>query len=149
LVRFVVYFQWWRISTAERFIHLGRTWAVFATTTGKVAAAISVLAIVVLGTAFFSSYTSGQIGLGRQHRAAIQLASQKLEQLRADNEIGIAIPEGETSDEVSSGDLSYTPTTKTCRGPVPCACRLSRSKARGKSQVLSRWVTGTNKQTVK
>ena len=73
--------------------------------------AVSVLAIVVLGTAFFSFHTSGQVGLGKQHRAALELASQKLEQLRADNEIGIAITDGETSEEVTSGDLSYTRTT--------------------------------------
>ena len=79
----------------------------------EVMLAIAVLAIVVLGTAFFSFYTSGQIGLGKQHRAALQLASQKLEQLRADNEIGVDIPEGETSEEVSLGDLSYTRTTVT------------------------------------
>ena len=77
----------------------------------EVMLAISILAIVVLGTAFFSFYTSGQIGLGKQYRAALQLASQKMEQLRADNEIGIDITEGETSEEVSSGDLSYTRTT--------------------------------------
>lgn len=79
----------------------------------EVMLAISVLAIVVLGTVFFSFYTSGQIGLGKQHRAALQLASQKLEQLRADNEMDIDIPDGETSEEVSSGDLSYTRTTVT------------------------------------
>ena len=77
----------------------------------EVMLAISVLAIVVLGTAFFSFYTSGQIGLGEQHRAALQLAGQKLEQLRADNEIGIEITDGETSEEVTSGDFSYTRTT--------------------------------------
>jgi Tfp pilus assembly protein PilV len=79
----------------------------------EVTVAISVLAIVVLGTAFFSVYTSGKIGLSKQHRAALQLASQKLEQLRADNEIGIDMADGETSEEVSSGDLSYTRTTVT------------------------------------
>ena len=73
--------------------------------------AISVLAIVVLGTAFFSFYTSGQVGLGKQYRAALQLAGQRMEQLRADNELSIDITEGETSEEVSSGDLSYTRTT--------------------------------------
>jgi hypothetical protein len=73
--------------------------------------AVSVLAIVVLGTAFFSFHTSGQVGLGKQHRAALQLANQKIEQLRADNEIGVEITDGQTSEEVSSGDLSYTRTT--------------------------------------
>lgn len=77
----------------------------------EVMLAISVLAIVVLGTAFFSFYTSGRINIGKQQRAALQLASQKLEQLRADNEIGIDITDGETSEEVSSGDLFYTRTT--------------------------------------
>ena len=73
--------------------------------------AISVLAIVVLGTAFFSFYTSGQVGLGKQYRAALQLAGQRMEQLKADNELSIDITEGETSEEVSSGELSYTRTT--------------------------------------
>ena len=77
----------------------------------EVMLAISILAIVVLGTAFFSFHTSGQVGLGKQYRAALQLASQKMEQLRADNEIGLDITEGETSEDVSSGDLSYTRTT--------------------------------------
>jgi prepilin-type N-terminal cleavage/methylation domain-containing protein len=77
----------------------------------EVMLAISILAIVVLGTAFFSFHTSGQVSLGKQYRAALQLASQKMEQLRADNEIGLDVTEGETSEEVSSGDLSYTRTT--------------------------------------
>jgi prepilin-type N-terminal cleavage/methylation domain-containing protein len=77
----------------------------------EVMLAISVLAIVVLGTAFFSFYTSGRVGLGKQHRAALQLAGQKMEQLRADNEVGIGATDGETTEEVSSGDLSYTRTT--------------------------------------
>lgn len=75
--------------------------------------AISVLAIVVLGTAFFSFYTSGQIGLGKYHRVALQLASQKLEQLRADNDMDIDIPDGETSEDISLGDLSCRRTTVT------------------------------------
>lgn len=74
----------------------------------EVMLAISVLAIVVLGTAFFSFHTSGQVGLGKQHRAALQLAGQKMEQLRADNEVGIDVTDGETSEQVTSGDLSYT-----------------------------------------
>ncbi|MFC1636399.1 prepilin-type N-terminal cleavage/methylation domain-containing protein [Planctomycetota bacterium] len=77
----------------------------------EVMLAISVLAIVVLGTAFFSFHTSGQVGLGKQYRAALQLAGQKMEQLKADNEIDISIADGEISEEVSSGDLSYTRTT--------------------------------------
>jgi prepilin-type N-terminal cleavage/methylation domain-containing protein len=77
----------------------------------EVMLAISILAIVVLGTASFSSYTSGQVGLGKQYRAALQLAGQKLEQLKADNEIGVDIEAGKTSEEISSGDLSYTRTT--------------------------------------
>ena len=77
----------------------------------EVMLAISILAIVVLGTAFFSFYTSGQIRLGKQQRAALQLASQKLEQLRADNKMGIEIPVAESSEEISSGDTSYTRTT--------------------------------------
>ena len=77
----------------------------------EVMLAISVLVIVVLGTALFSSHTSGRVGLGKQYRAALQLAGQKMEQLRADNEIGLDVTDGETSEEVSSGDLSYTRTT--------------------------------------
>ena len=70
----------------------------------EVMLAISVLAIVVLGTGFFSFYTSGQINLGKQQRAALQLANQKLEELKADNKLGIEIAEDETSEELSSGD---------------------------------------------
>jgi len=77
----------------------------------EVMLAISVLAIVVLGMAFFSFYTSGQVGLGKQYRAALQLAGQKMEQLKADNETGIFVEDGETTEEVASGDLSYTRTT--------------------------------------
>ena len=77
----------------------------------EVMLAISILAIVVLGTAFFSYYTTGQVSLGKEHRAALQLAGQRLEQLRADNEIGIDVEDGETSENVSSGELSYTRTT--------------------------------------
>lgn len=77
----------------------------------EVMLAISVLAIVVLGTAFFSFYTSGQIGLGQQHRAALQLAGQKLDQIKADNEMGVDIADGQTNETVSSGDFSFTRTT--------------------------------------
>lgn len=77
----------------------------------EVMLAISILAIVVLGTASSSFYTSGQVGLGKQYRAALQLAGQKLEQLKADNEIGVDIEDGETNEEISSGDLSYIRTT--------------------------------------
>jgi Tfp pilus assembly protein PilV len=77
----------------------------------EVMLAMSILAIVVLGTASFSFYTSGQVSLGKQYRAALQLAGQKLEQLKADNEIGVDIEDGETSEDVTSGDLSCTRTT--------------------------------------
>lgn len=73
--------------------------------------AISILAIVILGTAFFSFRTSGQIGVGKQYLAACQLAGQKMEQLRADNEVGIGVTDGTTTEEVTSGDSSYTRTT--------------------------------------
>jgi Tfp pilus assembly protein PilV len=77
----------------------------------EVMLAISVLTIVIIGTVFFSLYTLGRIGLGKQHRAALQLTCQKMEQLKADNEIGIDIADGETSEEVSSGNLLFTRTT--------------------------------------
>lgn len=77
----------------------------------EVMLAISILAIVVLGTASFSFYTSGQLGLGKQYQTALQSAGQKLERLKADNEIGLDIEDGETSEELSSGDFAYTRTT--------------------------------------
>lgn len=77
----------------------------------EVMLAISILAIVVLGTAYFNFHASGQVGLGKQHRAALQLAGQKMEQLRADNEVGSAVTDGTTTEKVASGGASYTRTT--------------------------------------
>ena len=73
--------------------------------------AVSILAIVVLGTAYFSFYSTGQIGLGKYHRMALQLATQKLEQLRADNDMAIEVPDGETSEDLELGDATCTRTT--------------------------------------
>lgn len=77
----------------------------------EVMLAISVLSIVVIGVVFFSFFTSGRVGLSKQHRAALQLASQKMEQLKADTEIGISLADDVVNEDISSGDVSYTRTT--------------------------------------
>lgn len=66
--------------------------------------AILILAIVVIGGSSFFVYGRSWISLQGRYRAAIQLAAQKLEQLKADNYY--EIEEGETQESVSLGDSS-------------------------------------------
>ena len=66
----------------------------------EVMLAISILVIIVLGGA-------------KHSRVAVHLASQKLERLRADNNISIELPDGETIENIPLGDVSYDQTTVT------------------------------------
>lgn len=79
----------------------------------EVMLAISILVIIVLGGASLFAYGAGQISESKHSRVAVQLANQKLEQLRADNNISIEIPNGETKVNIPLGDLSYEQTTVT------------------------------------
>jgi len=73
--------------------------------------AISILVIIVLGGATLFAYGAGQISQSKHARVAVQLANQKLEGLRADNNISIEIPNGETIESISLEDVSYEQTT--------------------------------------
>ena len=73
--------------------------------------AITILVIIVLGGATLFAYGAGQISQSKHAREAVQLANQKLEHLRADNNISIDIPTVETTEYIPLGDLSYERTT--------------------------------------
>ena len=79
----------------------------------EVMLAISILVIIVLGGASLFAYGAGQISQSKHSRVAVELASQKLEQLRADNNISIEIPDGETIESIPLEDVSYEQTTVT------------------------------------
>ena len=79
----------------------------------EVMLAISILVIIVLGGTTLFAYGAGQISQSKHSRVAVQLASQKLERLRADNNISIDIPDGETIENIALGDVSYNQTTVT------------------------------------
>ncbi|OHB85726.1 MAG: hypothetical protein A2Z38_06190 [Planctomycetes bacterium RBG_19FT_COMBO_48_8] len=79
----------------------------------EVILAISILVIIVLGGASLFAYSAGQISESKHSRVAVQLTNQKLEQLRADNNISIEIPDGETKVNIPLGDVSYEQMTVT------------------------------------
>ena len=79
----------------------------------EVMLAILALTIVILGSALLYVYGLGHISLSKNYRAATELAAQKLEQFKADNHYHIDIPDGETSEEVSLGGVSFTRDTAT------------------------------------
>ena len=73
----------------------------------EVMLASSILIIVVFGGASLFAYGAGQISQSKHSRVAVELASQKLERLRADNNISIEIPVGETIENIPLEDISY------------------------------------------
>jgi type II secretory pathway pseudopilin PulG len=92
----------------------------------EVMLAILVLIIALIGTSF--SYVSGRRFLvGRQHyRMAVQLASQKLEGLRASGYENLT--EGEEDELISANDLTYSrhtniELTETPSTDVPMPCK--------------------------
>ena len=79
----------------------------------EVMLASSILIIVVFGGASLFAYGAGLISQSKHSRVAVELASQKLERLRADNNISIEIPVGETIENIPLEDISYERTTVT------------------------------------
>ena len=77
----------------------------------EVACALLVLLIVIIGTSFLFAYGRGQISLRENYRAALQLASRKLEQIKADDYYNKQ--EGETNENASIGSLPCTLSTQT------------------------------------
>jgi len=77
----------------------------------EVMLALVALLIVIIGTSFLLAYGRGQISLRKNYRSAVHLAAQKLEQLKADDYYDIV--EGETDENLSLGNLSYTLSTVT------------------------------------
>ncbi len=77
----------------------------------EVMVAVLIFTIVILGASFLFFYGRSQISLRGHYRVALQLAAQKLEELKADNYDDIE--EGETEESFSLEDLSYSRTTET------------------------------------
>ncbi len=75
----------------------------------EVMVAIVILALAILGGFVLFSYGRGQIDVQKNRRAAVQLAAQKLEGLKAGNYDSIQA--GETTESISLGDLSYVRST--------------------------------------
>ena len=79
----------------------------------EVMLAIMALTIIILGSAPLFVYGLGHVSLSKNYRVAAELAAQKLEQFKADNHYHIDIPEGETSEDISLGGVSFTRDTVT------------------------------------
>jgi len=79
----------------------------------EVMLATLIFVMIILGSALFFVYGTGHISLSKYYRSAVLLADQKLEQLGADNSLRIDIPDGETDENVSLGDLSFRRNTNT------------------------------------
>ncbi len=73
--------------------------------------ALLIFLIVILGNSYLTAYGKGQISLRENYRSALQLACQKLEQIKADDYYNIE--EGEFSEELSVGNLNCTLSTLT------------------------------------
>jgi prepilin-type N-terminal cleavage/methylation domain-containing protein len=72
--------------------------------------ALLILLIVILGNSYVTAYGKGQISLRENYRSALQLACQKLEQIKADDYYNIQ--EGEMDEQLSVGNLSCTLSTQ-------------------------------------
>ncbi len=77
----------------------------------EVMLALLVLLIVIIGNSLLFGYGRGQISLCENRRSAVQLAAQKLEQLKADDYYNIQ--EGKTDENLSVGGLSCSLSTLT------------------------------------
>ncbi|MCK4785074.1 MAG: prepilin-type N-terminal cleavage/methylation domain-containing protein [Desulfobacteraceae bacterium] len=71
----------------------------------EVLVAVLIFAIVIIGGSLLFASGRSWIDLREHHRAAIQLAAQKLEKLKAGSYYDIK--EGETKEDLSFGDFSY------------------------------------------
>ena len=76
----------------------------------EVMVAVLVFAIVVLACPFLFAFGRGEIKRQESHRIAVELAAQKLEELRACNYNDIA--QGDSNTAISLNDLSYSQTTE-------------------------------------
>ncbi len=75
----------------------------------EVMVAVFVFAIVVLACPFMFAFGRGEIKRQESHRIAVELAAQKLEELRACNYNDIE--QGDSNSVLSLNDLSYSRTT--------------------------------------
>ena len=73
--------------------------------------ALLILLIVIIGNSYLFAYGKGQISLRENYRSALQLACQKLEQIKANDYYNIE--EGEFSEKLSVGKLNCTLSTLT------------------------------------
>lgn len=73
--------------------------------------AILILSIVIIGVSYGFVYSTNQIHLRNSYRTAALLASQKIEQLKADDYDNIT--EGSSSDETTLANVLYTRTVNT------------------------------------
>jgi type II secretory pathway pseudopilin PulG len=97
---------------AKRRRHLGSTLI-------EVMLAIAILIIALVGTS--STYVAGRryIVNQRYYQAAAQLASEKLEEVKADGYLGT--PVGQEQEELSMDGFTYTRTTQTVLTSAPSA----------------------------
>jgi Tfp pilus assembly protein PilV len=72
--------------------------------------AFLILLIVILGNSYLTAYSKGQISLRENYRSALQLACQKLEQIKGDDYYNIQ--EGETNENFSIGNFPCTVSTQ-------------------------------------
>jgi len=76
----------------------------------EVVFALLILLIVIIGSSHLFAYGKGQISLRENYRSALQLASQKLEQIKADDYYNVQ--EGEMNENLSIGNLACTISTE-------------------------------------
>jgi Tfp pilus assembly protein PilV len=72
--------------------------------------AILILLIVIIGSSYLFAYGKGQVSLRENYRSALELACQKLEQIKADDYDNIQ--QGETNENLSLGSLPCTVSTQ-------------------------------------
>lgn len=77
----------------------------------EVVLAILILTIVIVGGSLTYFHARGQIHLRKQSRAAVQLASQRMEELKAENYENVIV--GETEENIALDDLSCRRHTET------------------------------------
>jgi len=78
----------------------------------EVMVAVLVFAIVVLACPFLFAFGRGEIKRQEHHRIAIELAAQKLEELRACNYNDIEQGDSNSVLSLNENDLSYSRTTE-------------------------------------
>jgi len=77
----------------------------------EIMVAIVVLAMIIIGGSALFSYSRGQIQLQKYSRMAVQLAAQKLEELKAGNYNDIAADSNDIKEDIALDDFLCTRST--------------------------------------